>query len=197
MGTPQPLLGQRFNAGLIFAAKIHATQLRKSSQVPYLAHLLSVSALVLEAGGDEDMAIAALLHDAVEDRGGLETLKKIEDEFGPHVAEIVDGCSDAYGSPKPPWRDRKEKYLAHLVADATPAVRRVSLADKLHNARSILRDLRQDGNRVWEKFNGGKSGTLWYYTSLVEIFKKTETNFMVAELERVISQIKEIANDQL
>jgi len=189
METATPLLSLRFNAALTFAAEMHATQVRKGSQVPYFAHLMSVSALVLESGGAEDEAIAALLHDAVEDQGGVETLELIRTRFGDHVAAIVDGCSDTYLDPKPPWRQRKEAYLAHL-SEASPEVRRVSLADKLHNARSILRDIRMEGDAIWNKFTSGKEGTLWYYTALVEIFKKVDTSYMVAELERVVNQIQ-------
>ena len=148
-------LTPRFEEALIFAVQLHAHQTRKNSQTPYIAHLMSVAALVLEAGCDEDTAIAALLHDAVEDQGGYKTLEEIRHRFGERVADIVNSCSDAYTIPKPPWRTRKETYLAHL-SDATPAAQLVSLADKLHNARSILRDLRTESQQVWEKFKGGK-----------------------------------------
>ena len=186
-------LGPRFEEALVFATQLHAHQTRKSSQTPYIAHLLSVTGLVLEAGGDEDMAIAALLHDAVEDQGGLETLTKIRARFGERVANIVDVCSDAYEIPKPPWQRRKETYLKHLQ-DAPADARLVSLADKLHNARSILRDLNKDGERVWEKFNGGKAGTLWYYRSLVRIFQNLDDNFLLDELTQVVGEIERQAN---
>ncbi len=187
-----PKLTSRFEKALIFAAQIHARQTRKSSQTPYIAHLMSVCGLVLETGGDEDTAIAALLHDAVEDQGGHQTLEEIRKLFGNQVAEIVDLCSDAYTIPKPPWHTRKETYLAHL-SEATPAARLVSMADKLHNARSILRDLRTDGDQLWDKFNGGKDGTLWYYRSLVKIFQELDNNYLVDELGRVVDQIEHIA----
>ena len=186
-------LSARFEETLVFAAQLHSHQIRKGSQTPYIAHLLSVAALVIEAGADEDTAIAALLHDAVEDQGGLETLAEIRQRFGDRVAEIVDSCSDAYTIPKPPWRERKEAYLAHLPA-ATPEARLVSLADKLHNARSIYRDLRS-GEHIWEKFNGGKAGTLWYYRSLVDIFQQLDENFLVDELARVVDQIEGLSNN--
>lgn len=184
---------RRFEEALIFATQLHAHQTRKSSQTPYIAHLLCVTGLVLEAGGDEDTAIAALLHDAVEDQGGLKTLEEIRSRFGEHVASIVDGCSDAYTIPKPPWKNRKETYLAHLP-EATPEVRLVSLADKLHNARSILRDLHTDSESVWGKFKGGKEGTLWYYRSLVDIFQHHDENFLVDELAQVVGEIEELSN---
>ncbi len=144
-----------FQKALIFADRLHADQKRKGTEVPYIAHLLSVAALVIEAGGDENERIAALLHDAVEDQGGHETLEEIRREFGEQVAAIVEGCTDAYTNPKPPWRERKETYLGHLP-DASLSVRRVSLADKLHNARSILRDLQIFGPKVWDRFTGGR-----------------------------------------
>jgi (p)ppGpp synthase/HD superfamily hydrolase len=190
-----PKLTDRFESAMIMASRLHAGQLRKGTQVPYLSHLLAVTALVLEDGGGEDEAIAALLHDAVEDQGGLRTLEEIRRRFGDPVAEIVDALSDAYTTPKPPWRQRKMDYLAHLPT-ASKEVRRVSLADKLHNARAILRTLRQDGERTWERFNGGKAGTLWYYRGLLEVFQQTGSDFMTAELGRVLEEIERIAEDQ-
>jgi (p)ppGpp synthase/HD superfamily hydrolase len=186
------MLTNRFTEALIYATQLHADQVRKGSSTPYVAHLLAVTALVLEAGGDEDIAIAALLHDAVEDQGGLETLAEIRKLFGERVAYIVDQCSDAYTIPKPPWRGRKEKYIERLRG-ASQEVRLVSLADKLHNARSLIRDLQEYGKPTWEKFNGGQEGTIWYFTTLVEVFKETESDFMVEELERVVTQIQQIA----
>jgi len=187
-----PLLSLRFTEALTWAAQLHQSQVRKGSPVPYVAHLLGVASLVLEAGGDEDETIAALLHDAAEDQGGLEVLAEIRSRFGERVAAIVDGCTDTYLVPKPPWRQRKEAYLAHL-REAGPEVRLVSLADKLHNARSILRDLRVQGSRVFEKFNGGRDGTLWYYSALAQAFRELEEGFMVDELERVVGQIWRLA----
>ena len=187
------MLTSRFIEALIYATQLHADQVRKGTQIPYIAHLLGVTTLVFEGGGDEDEAIAALLHDAVEDQGGLDTLEEIRGIFGERVANIIDGCTDTYVIPKPPWRQRKEKYIDHLP-DTTAEVRLVSLADKLHNARSILRDLRENGDIIWDKFNGGKDGTLWYYTTLVEVFKETESNFLTEELECVVSQIQQIAD---
>jgi (p)ppGpp synthase/HD superfamily hydrolase len=129
-----------------------------------------------------------LLHDAVEDQGGLPTLQEIRRRFGERVARIVDGCSDSYGHPKPPWRKRKEEYLDHLrKADAD--IRLVSLADKLHNARSIVRDLRQTGPQSLSRFNGGKVGTLWYYHNLVNIFQETDGSLMAAELADAVAEM--------
>lgn len=191
------MLTSRFEEALGFAYRLHATQTRKGTSIPYIAHLLAVTALVISDGGDEDQAIAALLHDAVEDQGGLPTLQQIRSRFGERVARIVDGCTDAYGSPKPPWRERKERYLDHLKS-APPEVLRVSLADKLHNARSILRDLRQNGDDTWNRFHGGKSGTLWYYHTLVQVFQGKFESPMVAEFAQVVGEIESLAqNDQV
>jgi (p)ppGpp synthase/HD superfamily hydrolase len=187
------VLTSRFEQALIYTNKLHSAQTRKQSSVPYIAHLLSVAGLVLEAGGDEDEAIAALLHDAVEDQGGMTTLFEIKRLFGQRVADIVEGCTDACTIPKPPWRNRKQKYLNHLRHASTEVIR-VSLADKLHNARSILRDLHRSGESTWEKFNGGKEGTLWYYRSLVEIFQDIIDNDMLDELNRVVKDIEQIAD---
>lgn len=185
-----PRLSKAFN----YAYQLHKNQLRKGTRIPYIAHLLSVAALVLEAGGDEDQVIAALLHDAAEDQGGEDTLNQIQLIFGDRVASIVKGCSDTLTSPKPPWRGRKSAYLAHLP-DASSDVRLVSLADKLHNARSILREIEKDGIGILRKFNGGKTGTLWYYTQLVEIFQRFEQNFLVDELAQTVDQIKTIVEE--
>src|ERR1051325_12202408 len=129
-------LTSRFEDALSFAARLHSGQLRKGTAIPYVSHLLAVASVALEHGADEDEAIAALLHDAVEDQGGAPTREEIRRRFGDRVVEIVDGCTDAETVPKPPWRERKERYIAH-VAEASPSVRLVSASDKLHNARSI------------------------------------------------------------
>lgn len=193
MNPPVPLLSSRFEEALIYANRLHAHQIRKQSQVPYFAHLMSVAALVLEAGGDEDLAIAALLHDAVEDQGGRKTLSEIRQRFGDRVANIVDSCSDSYSFPKAPWRKRKQRYIRHIQT-TTPEARLVSQADKLHNARSILRDLEMSNDNTWSKFNGGKDGTLWYYRTLVNIFQGLDDGFLIDELERVVTQIEELAS---
>jgi len=183
------VLSSRFEEALILATRLHTNQVRKGARIPYVAHLLAVTALVLEDGGDEYQAIAALLHDAVEDQGGIETLDEIRKHFGERVAHIVEGCSDSFESPKPPWKERKVNYLRHL-READIDVMRVSLADKLHNARSILRDLQQHGDVIWERFKGGKDGTLWYYRSLVDVFRENDFSPMVGELQSVFNEIE-------
>jgi (p)ppGpp synthase/HD superfamily hydrolase len=186
-------LTKRFEDALVYATRLHAQQERKAMSVPYVSHLLSVAALVIEDGGDEDEVIAGLLHDAVEDQGGVATLQEIRTLFGERVAEIVDGCTDAYQIPKPPWRERKEYYLAKLEM-ASPSIRRVSLADKLHNARTLLSALRQNGNDVWTFFNGGQAGTIWYYEMLQEYFEATGDDPMTREFVRVVLDIKNEAS---
>jgi GTP pyrophosphokinase len=186
------LLTSRFGDALRLALELHARQLRKGTTIPYVAHLLSVAALVLEHGGDEDQAIAGLLHDAVEDQGGRPTLERIRGLFGDRVAAIVEGCSDADAIPKPPWLERKQRYLAHLAA-APPEVLLVSSADKLHNARAILADLRREGESVFGRFNGGREGTVWYYRALTEAYRAAGVGFLAEELERVVGEIERLA----
>ncbi len=186
--TQKYFLTNRFEQALVYASRLHREQIRKGSNIPYISHLLSVTALVLEDGGDEDEAIAALLHDAVEDQGGQATREVIFDMFGLKVAEIVDGCSDTNTIPKPPWLQRKQQYIDNLRG-ASASIRKVSLADKLHNARSILRDLSNNGESTWGKFKGGKEGTLWYYQTLLQLFLKADADsFMVQELKRIVEQ---------
>jgi (p)ppGpp synthase/HD superfamily hydrolase len=184
-------LTNRFEEALKFATRLHTNQKRKGTRIPYIAHLLGVTALVLEDGGREDEAIAALLHDAVEDQGGVETLDEIRNRFGEQVAFIVDALTDSYEVPKPNWRERKENYLTHLK-HASPEIRRISLADKLHNARSILTTLRTEGDKTWLRFSGGKDGTMWYYNSLVSVFSETGDDQMTVELSRVVSEINQL-----
>jgi hypothetical protein len=210
------LLTARFQDALGYAAGLHAEQTRKGTKVPYVSHLLAVSALVLEAGGDEDEAIAALLHDAIEDQGGDRTREAIRQRFGERVTRIVDGCTDTDLIPKPPWRERKEQYVAH-VRHAPPDVRRVSVADKLHNARTILADLRREGPSTFDRFKGGRDGTLWYYRALLEAYRaagadrntgvdqeagvdreaavnqETGVDPMVDELGRVVAEMERLA----
>lgn len=188
----KPKLTERFENALIYTSRLHAHQFRKGSNTPYISHLLSVVALVLEAGGDEDLAIAALLHDAVEDQGGLRILAEIRQQFGVRVADIVDSCSDAYTIPKPPWKIRKETYLSQLE-NSSLDTRLVSLADKLHNSRCLLMDLQTGKSNVWDKFRGGKDGTMWYYRSLIVVFEKFDNNFLLDELKRVYAQIEQLA----
>ena len=187
-----PLLTERFRQALVYAAELHATQLRKSTPIPYVAHLLGVAAIALEYGADEDEAIAALLHDAVEDQGGAATREEIRRRFGDRVTSIVDGCSDTDLEPKPPWRQRKEAYLAHL-SEADASVRLVSAADKLHNVRSLLADYRRLGESLWSRFNGGRAGTLWYYRALVEAYQSAGATPLVEELARRVEELEQLA----
>ncbi|HEU5382686.1 MAG TPA: HD domain-containing protein [Ktedonobacteraceae bacterium] len=182
-------LSTRFEEALIFATRLHSQQKRKGSGIPYISHLLSVAALVFEYGGNEDEAISALLHDAIEDQGGDTTRQEIRRRFGETVVEIVDGCTDADTIPKPAWRPRKEAYIAHL-STASPAVLLVSSADKLHNVRSILCDYRTVGEELWQRFKAGKEGTLWYYRSLLTAYKAHGTTPLIAELERVMGELE-------
>ncbi|MDX6381108.1 MAG: hypothetical protein QOI57_2132 [Rubrobacteraceae bacterium] len=184
--------GEKFEETLLYTARLHRDQTRKGSEVPYVTHLLAVAAIVGENGGTEDEVVAALLHDAPEDRGGKERLKDIRARFGDVVAEIVAGCTDTYEDPKPAWRPRKEAYVAH-VAEAPASVRLVSAADKLHNARTILEDLRSLGDELWDRFTGGKEGTLWYYRALVDAYTGAGTNPVVEELDRVVLEIEALA----
>ena len=190
------ILSQRFEDALVYAARLHAKQIRKGTTIPYVSHLLSVASIVLEHGGNEIEAIAALLHDAIEDQGGTETREEIRRRFGDAVVSIVDGCTDAEVIPKPPWKERKEQYIARL-SHASPSILLVSAADKLHNARAILGDYRALGENLWDRFNGGKEGTLWYYKSLVDAFKQAAAGTalapLIGELERVVGEIEKLS----
>ena len=186
-------LGSRFMRAFQFAAEKHAGQTRKASTIPYLAHLMGVASLTLEAGGDEDLAIAALLHDVVEDCGGAAMSKEVRRRFGSRVAKVVDGCTDADTYPKPPWRERKEKYLRHLeTADAD--TRLVSGADKLNNVRSILADYRELGESVWSRFMGGREGTLWYYRALLDAFLRHPANRITRELALAVEELESLTD---
>jgi (p)ppGpp synthase/HD superfamily hydrolase len=161
-------LTDRFDEALTYASDVHRTQTRKGDGVPYVAHVLAAASLVLEFGGDEDQAIAALLHDAAEDAGGADRVRDIRARFGARVADIVEVCSDTLEDPKPPWRDRKETFLERLETAPADALL-VIAADKLHNAGSILRDLRRVGETVWDRFSAGRDSQLWYYRRLTSI----------------------------
>jgi (p)ppGpp synthase/HD superfamily hydrolase len=150
---------------------------------------MGVASLVLEFGGDEDMAIAALLHDVVEDCGGAPTLKEVRRRFGRRVAKIVEGCTDSDRDPKPPWRERKDYYLRHLkTADAETLL--VSAADKLNNVRSVLSDYREVGESIWARFNGGREGTLWYYRALREEFSRRKPNRLMREFQLAVEELQ-------
>lgn len=177
------MLTDRFDNALAYASRIHREQRRKGTSIPYVSHLLAVASLTLEHGGDEDQAIAALLHDAAEDQGGEERLADIEARFGPAVAKIVADCTDSWVEPKPLWRERKEAYLAALP-HKNPASLLVSLADKTHNARAIVTDLRTHGEIVWDRFRAGRDGTLWYYARLADTFSRHFPGPLADELNR-------------
>jgi (p)ppGpp synthase/HD superfamily hydrolase len=187
-------LGPRFLRAFAFAAEKHKGQTRKASTIPYIAHLMGVSSLVLEFGGDEDLAIAALLHDVVEDCGGEPILKEVRRRFGKRVAKIVDGCTDAYTIPKPPWLERKETYIRHLK-DADADTRLVSAADKLNNVRSIIADYREIGEAVWARFNGGREGTLWYYRTLLNEFQR-KPNRLIREFALAVAELESMATKE-
>jgi (p)ppGpp synthase/HD superfamily hydrolase len=193
-GTQYVFLTERFEEALVLAAQFHARQLRKGTPIPYISHLLAVTSLVLENGGNEDEAIAALLHDAIEDQGGANAREKIRRLFGENVTAIVDGCSDTDQIPKPPWRQRKEQYIAHLRT-ASPSVRLVSAADKLHNVRSVLADYRILGETLWSRFNGGKAGTLWYYRSVTDTLREVSPSPLIDELDRTLAELEHLANE--
>lgn len=188
------MLTPRFQEALTLAVDLHREQLRKGTRIPYVAHLLSVAGLALSHGADEDTAIAAVLHDAVEDAGGAPTLAQVRQLFGDRVAGLVAECTDTDEEPKPPWRERKEAYLAHLPRASEGALL-VSACDKLDNARAILADYRVLGDDLWPRFRGGRDGTLWYYRSLARIYPATGRvpAALCGELERVVRALEELA----
>ena len=188
----QPIYSERFLKAFAYAARLHARQTRKGTNKPYIGHLMNVASIVIAYGGDEEMAIAALLHDVVEDAGGKKRLAEIRKKFGKRVERIVDGCTDAYGEPKPPWLERKQKYIAR-VAGEQEDTRLVSAADKLSNARDVLADVRAGGDSAFERFQGKKDGTLWYYRTLVKVFRDAGTNPLVEELARVVGELRKAA----
>jgi (p)ppGpp synthase/HD superfamily hydrolase len=189
---------ERFEEALGFAAAIHREQVRKGSDVPYVTHLMGVASLVGEAGGSEDQVIAGLLHDAIEDCVGEipDIREQIAARFGRAVLDMVEACTDADTVPKPPWRERKEAYLARLRAKPVdhPALL-VSVADKIHNARAIVRDHGVVGAALWERFKGGRDGTLWYYTTLAEVFRALMHGPLVDELSGLVERMRAGAAD--
>ena len=187
-------LTHRFEQALIYAYHVHGGQMRKGPDgIPYIGHLLGVASLVIEDAGGEDEAIAALLHDAVEDQGGAPRLADIRARFGDRVATIVKGCTDANTIPKPKWLPRKRRHIRHLRS-APADVLRVSCADKLHNARAILADHRKHRNAVFSRFTGRKAGTLWYYACLVNVFKAVWPKRLTEELEQVVRELRDRAD---
>jgi (p)ppGpp synthase/HD superfamily hydrolase len=192
-------LSTRFDHALLFAAQVHREQDRKKSGIPYLSHLLGVASIVLDYGGDEEMAIAALLHDAVEDHGGRLMLKVIEQIFGPRAAKIVDGCTDSYAEDpkkKEGWERRKTRYLARIRHEDAET-RFVSAADKLYNARAVLRDLRNDGDIAFARFTAPKVKTLWYYRSLVREYRAGGVTHrlkpLIDDLDRVVTEVEHLS----
>jgi (p)ppGpp synthase/HD superfamily hydrolase len=197
MNQVLPIVTPRFKDALIYAVDLHGTDFRKGTSVPYIAHLLSVCAMVLVDGGDEDEAIAALLHDALEDHPGETSREEVARRFGDRVLTLIEVCTDTpkeyRGGLKPPWRERKEKYLDH-IRQAGPSAYRVALADKLDNARSILRDYRHLGETLWPRFNAGKADQLWFFRSLIGAFRETGAKgHLIDELEKVVEEIERLA----
>ena len=183
----------RFDEALSWASQLHRDQKRKGKDVPYVNHLLAVASLVGTHGGDEDQVIAALLHDAIEDCVGEveDVADQIEEKFGARVLSIVEGCTDAYTDPKPAWKERKVEYIEHLRgSDDEDPVLLVALADKVHNARSIVRDLQQVGDALWERFNASRGQTIWYYETLAEVFDDKRSGALADELKSLVEKMK-------
>ena len=186
-------LSPQFEKALIYATRIHGGKLRKKTRIPYIAHILGVTAIALEYGANETEAIAALLHDAVEDCGGAKRLRDIEHKFGKRVARIVEDCTDTDQTPKPPWLERKKAYVEH-VRHASMPTKLVSASDKLHNIRAILMDYRQEEEKLWSRFNGGKQGALWYYRALVNSLNGKRIQSLVQELDRTLTELESLSN---
>jgi len=189
-------LSRKFEQALVYATRIHGGQLRKKTRIPYIAHIIGVTAIAMEYGANETEAIGALLHDAVEDCGGPKRLRDIERKFGRSVAKIVDGCTDSDETPKPPWLTRKKDYIAHLQG-APISTQLVSASDKLHNLRAILMNYRTDGDKLWGRFKAGKEGTLWYYAALLKSFTKNKRLApLLAEIDRTLTTLEALANNR-
>ena len=191
------VVGKRFRDALVWAAELHEDQKRKGGDVPYVSHLIGVASIVLEHGGDEDQAIGALLHDALEDQAHKMSPGEIRARFGDKVEAIVEACTD--GDPdeqrdRDParWRVRKQKYISDIAHKPVEALL-VSMADKLYNARAILEDYREIGEKLWPRFTTGREGTLWYYRSLLTAFKPRTGNRLWHELDRTVADIERLA----
>lgn len=186
-------LSSRFEEVLVFAAQKHQHQTRKGTTIPYIAHLMQVSGIALENGANEDEAIAALLHDVMEDQDVTE--EELTRRFGPEVAAIVAGCSDSASTNKAPWKERKEAYMAHVLTAST-SVRLVSSCDKLHNARAILADCQELGDALWSRFNASPADILWYYQSLVHAFGQARQGEpgcrVVRQLALVVKELEDL-----
>ena len=186
------MLSERFSQAVTCAHELHKEHVRKGTQIPYISHLMAVASLVMEGGGSEGEIIAALLHDAVEDCGGEPVLDKIKNRFGQNVASIVDGCTETYEDPKPPWKARKDAYISH-IKEANPSVKLVSCADKLHNVRCILSDYRQEGETLWSRFNASKEETLWFYQSMADVLCTSGKDLKVyADLDNAVKELEKI-----
>jgi (p)ppGpp synthase/HD superfamily hydrolase len=185
-------LGKRFEKALVYATRAHATQFRKGTARPYISHLLGVATIVLTHGGDEDEAIAALLHDAVEDQGGATRLRDIRTKFGARVAQIVNDCSDTDIVPKPPWLERKKAYVQHL-SGANSSARLVSAADKLYNIRETIADYRRHGRSIWKRFHAGRDLSLWYYREVAKILRRRGPRELSSDLDRAIKELTRIS----
>lgn len=191
---------ERFAEAFKYAAHEHRCQMRKGTKIPYISHLMSVSALIWENGGDEDQAIAGLLHDVIEDADPPSAVPRIRKEilerFGPRVLRLVEGCTDGEqdaSGEKAPWKERKENYLEHLQHEPAELLL-VSCCDKLHNARAILTDLTTHGESLFNRFTGKKEGTLWYYRKLSEIYQAKLPNVVaVRELASVVDSINALS----
>jgi len=185
-------MSPKFQEALIYASEQHDGQWRKTTKIPYFAHVMAVAAIALEYGATEEEAMGALLHDVVEDCGGPPRAAEIRAKFGEAVVAIVLGCTDTDEFPKPPWQARKDRYIAHL-AEASPSTLLVSAADKLANARSIVSDYRVLGEELWGRFNGGRTGTLWYYRTLADTFLQRRGDRLAGELDRVVREMESLA----
>jgi (p)ppGpp synthase/HD superfamily hydrolase len=193
-------LTNSFNQALEYAAKLHLDQKRKGTDIPYMAHLLATAVTVMENGQNEDEVIAALLHDAAEDAGGRKTLEIIRNKFGDRVAYIVEHCSDTFEKPKPPWEERKKVYIEGLRKVEDPSILLVSIADKLHNARSILRDYNKIGEGLWERFNASRTDILCYYIKLHYVYLDNLNDHypeLVEELGKIIEELNYAINKNL
>ena len=186
--------GRRFDEAFRFAHDLHRDQTRKGGPTPYIHHLMGVASLVGEHGGTEDQVIAGLLHDAPEDQGGEKTLRAIRDTFGEVVAEYVEGCTDSFTSPKPLWRPRKEAFIAHMETTPGPT-KLIVAADKLYNLRSMIRDHRQIGDRLWERFTANKDSTLWYYRELLKALARGWNHPILEELSEALDKLTEQAGE--
>ena len=189
-------LTNRFEDALNFVTKLHKEQNRKGTSIPYISHLLAVASIVIEHSNSEDEVIGALLHDAVEDHPHEgKTKEDIKTLFGDKILSLVLECSDSEVIPKPPWEKRKEKYIDHVKSISSSA-QLISLADKLHNSRTILRDYKEVGEKLWVRFTGKKDGTLWYYRTLVNTYKDINNlpNSLVSEIDEIVTSLEDLSN---